>query len=145
MSASRLTLAREAFGRAPPLHGGGQGFESGRLLAGVAAIHVGQLDALPSHFLHRPGQLAHLRAVLLGGRGDAQSEQMSEGVDGSVQLRALLALGAIVAGSVVALGAGAQRAAVEDRRRCGSGALPWDRRSSVRRSCTIASKQPAAS
>src|SRR5918911_5655012 len=83
--------------------------------------------------------------LLLIGRGDAQGEQVSQSVDGRMHLRALLALGPVVARAVAAFGRRAQRAAVEDRRRRVGRATGSQPQSRTRRSWTIASKTPAAS
>jgi hypothetical protein len=45
-----------------------------RLLPGVAPIHVGQLHALASRFLHALDERLYLRPLLLGGRGALQGE-----------------------------------------------------------------------
>jgi hypothetical protein len=90
---------------------------SGGLVSCVALIHIGQLDALAGGLLRRLSETAYLLAILFVGRGDVGGEQVPERVHGNVELGAPLALGAVVAGTRPALGAGAQGAAVEDHRR----------------------------
>ena len=67
------------------------------LLSRVAPIHIRKFHAVACHLLHSLGQLAHLYAVLLGGRSHMQREQVPQRVHGGVHLRSLLALGPVVA------------------------------------------------
>ena len=70
----------------------------GRGFAGIALIDIGKLDLRMSDRLHGFGQLADLVAVLGIGRGHLQSEQVTERIDGQMDLRSTLSLGAVVAG-----------------------------------------------
>jgi len=88
-----------------------------RLLAGVALVHEGDLDALAGGGLNRGGELRGLGAVLLVRRRRMRRQEVAQRVDGHVQLRALPSLGAVPARAMPALGRGLQRAAVQDRRR----------------------------
>ena len=83
----------------------------------IALIDEGDLDILTGGRLHGFCKAADLGAIVRIGRRDVQSQEMAEGIDGGVDLRALLALGAVVAGPVAALGRGEQRSAVEHRGR----------------------------
>ena len=94
----------------------------GRLLTGVALIHVGQLDRLASGFLHGSRQDIHLGAVLGIGRGDVQREQVAQRVDSGMDLGAFAPLVPVVAGPSATLGCRWQRPAVQDRRRGLAGA-----------------------
>ena len=64
--------------------------------AGVALVHEGDLDVVTCGPLNGLGQVPDLGAVIGGGRGDVQREQMAQRVDGGVHLAALLALGPVV-------------------------------------------------
>ncbi len=48
---------------------------NGRSLAGVALVHIGQLDRAPGYLLKLLGQRGNLRAVALVGRGDGERQQ----------------------------------------------------------------------
>src|SRR5918993_4360010 len=85
----------------------------GRLLARVSLIDVGQLDVLPGRFLYLLGELLDLLSVVLVGRTDAQSEQVSQSVHRRMHLRALLVLVPVVAAPRAALGSRPQRARVQ--------------------------------
>jgi transposase len=89
----------------------------GRVGAGVALVDKGDFDALAGGGLDGAGEALDLRPVLFVRRGDVRRQELAERVDGEVQLRALLALGAVVACAVAAFGRRTQGAAVEDRRR----------------------------
>ena len=75
-----------------------------RPLPGVALIDIGEVDVIAGGGLDRLGELPDLGAVVgLGGR-DVQRQEVAERVDSQVDLRAFLALGAIVFGPLAALG-----------------------------------------
>jgi hypothetical protein len=61
----------------------------GRLVAGGALVNEGERDRLAGHRLDGLGQLGDLGAVPLIGRRHVQGEQVTEGVDRQVDLRAL--------------------------------------------------------
>src|SRR5215217_2058761 len=82
------------------------------LLARVSLIDVGQLDVLPGRFLYLLGELLELLSVVLVGRSDAQSDQVSQSVNRIMHFRALLVLVSIVAAPRAALGGRPQRARV---------------------------------
>src|SRR5919205_923509 len=90
----------------------------GRLVPGVALVHKRQLDVLAGHGLDGVRQVADLRSFLLAGGGHQHRQQITVRVHRRVQLSRIAALG------------------------CGG--RPWTNRTNTRRSCTIASKQPAA-
>jgi hypothetical protein len=67
-------------------------------------IDEGDLDARARGRLHGFGQLADLSPVIGIGWRDVQRQEVAERVHRHVQLRALLALGSVVAGPLAALG-----------------------------------------
>src|SRR5215216_2050168 len=89
----------------------------GRLLARVSLIDVGQLDVLPGRFLYLLGELLELLSVVLVGRSDAHSEQVSQSVHRRMHLRALLVLMSVVAAPRAALGGRPQSERVHYGRR----------------------------
>src|SRR5215217_7517656 len=89
----------------------------GRLLARVSLIDVGQLDVLSRRFLYLLGELLELLSVVLVGRSDAHSEQVSQSVHRRMHLRALLVFVSVVATPRAALGGRPQRARVHYGRR----------------------------
>ena len=76
----------------------------GRLLAGVALIDEGDLDARAGGRLHGLGQPGDLSAIIGISGCDMQRQEVAEGIHRHVQLRTLLALGSVVAGPLAALG-----------------------------------------
>ena len=121
----------------------GFGFLSG-LLTGVALFDPDQLDGVPDSGLDRVGERADLRPLLLTGRRHPQRQQVPQRVDRRVNLAAAGLLVPVVAGPVPALRAAAQLSPIQnDRGRIGSGSRLAASRSSVRRSRTMSSKQPA--
>src|SRR5215217_3367614 len=116
----------------------------GGLLARVSLIDVGQLDVLPGRFLYLLGELLELLSVVLVGRSDAQSEQVSQSVNRSMHFRALLVLVSIVAAPRAALGGRPQRARVHYGP-LGSEVLSFESRRSTRKSWIISSNTPALS
>ena len=85
-----------------------------RRLPCVALIDKGNVDVVSRDRLHRLGQTSDLGAIIGVGGRDVKREQVAKRVDGHVQLRALLAFGAVIAAARAAFGRGAQSAAVED-------------------------------
>jgi hypothetical protein len=73
-------------------------------LTGIALINEGHIDGLGGDVLDCLGQVGDLGAVALGGRGDMQRQQVAEGVDDRIHLRALPPLGAVPVGVMAALG-----------------------------------------
>jgi hypothetical protein len=63
----------------------------------VALIDEAHRHGVPGRFLHRLDQHRHLRPILLIGRRHHQGQQVAQRIDRHVDLRSLLALGAIVA------------------------------------------------
>jgi hypothetical protein len=88
----------------------------GRLLAGVALVDVGEIDGVTGGSLHGLRPTSDLGAVVGIGGGDVQGQEMAKRIDGQLDLRVFLALGAIVASSLATLGRGSQGLAVEDGR-----------------------------
>ena len=82
-------------------------------MIGIPLIDVRERHFLVADFLYRPGQLADLIPILLVGRGGVQREQVAQRI---VRL---------------------SRMAAE-----GCGVRPSTRRNSMRKSSTMASKQP---
>jgi hypothetical protein len=116
----------------------------GGLRTGIALVHEGDLDRLAGGLLEGLGQATDLGAVVGGGWGDVQRQQMAQRVDGRVDLAAPLALGSVVARSSPTLGV-ERSVRLSSTAAVGSGARPASRRSTTRRSCTIASKTSAVS
>jgi hypothetical protein len=85
-----------------------------RLRACIALIYVCDFDPLVGNSLHRLGELPHLAAFLLVGRGNQQGQQMTQGIHRHVHLAAFTALGPIVACPLPALGAGLQGSCIID-------------------------------
>ena len=92
-------------------------------LARIALVRKAHRHGLAGNFLHLPTQLAHLRLLLLVGRGDDHAQQLAQRIDGDVGLAALAPLGPIPAGAVPAFGRALQRAPVEHNGRRGGRSL----------------------
>jgi len=86
------------------------------LIARVALIRLHQLDRLACRTLHRLAQRLDLGALLLVGWGHRQGQQVAHRVHRHVDLRAHLALVAVVARTRSALTGTLQRAPVDHRR-----------------------------
>jgi hypothetical protein len=86
----------------------------GRLPAVISLVDIGQLHTYPGSLLRCLGHPSDLGTVAGTGRRHMQGQQVAQRVHRQVQLGALLALGAIVAGPLAALGRGAQGPAVQD-------------------------------
>ena len=76
----------------------------GRLLAVISLVDIGQLHACSGGRLHRLGHSSDLGTIAGTGRRHVQGQQVTQRVHRQVQLRALLALGAIVPGPLAAFG-----------------------------------------
>ncbi len=85
-----------------------------RVRSGVRLVDVGQLDRLARGLLDRRRQGRDLIAVLGVRRGDAQRQQVAEGVHGEVDLAALALLVPVGPAAAAALRGALHRAAVED-------------------------------
>ena len=79
--------------------------------ARVALVAKAHLHGLARDFLHPLAEFAHLRPLLLVGRGDDHAQQLAQRVDGDVGLAALAPFGPVVAGPVPALGRALQASA----------------------------------
>ena len=88
--------------------------------------------------------MTDLGTVQRVGWRDTQRQQVAEGVDRGMQLGALLPLGPVVARPGAALGVD-RKVRLSRMAALGSAARPSASRSTTRRSCAMASKQPAAS
>ncbi len=76
------------------------------LFARVALIRESNFHAVPGRLLNLFCQIGNLSAFLLIGRSDLQGQEVTEGVDRSMNLRSLLALISVVTGSFSTLGSG---------------------------------------
>ncbi len=92
----------------------------------------------------RPGPTDPRTPALALRRAYAQGEKVSQSVHRRMYLRALLALGYVVAAPRAALRSGAQSSRVEDGR-CRSGCPPSESRKRTPKSWTISSNTPALS
>ena len=93
----------------------------GWLLPAVALVDKGQFHRAARCLLHRCGQVGNLAPILGIGGGGMQRQQIPQGIDRGVELRALLALGAGIVSPCPTLRRRLQSAAVMDsrsRRRC---------------------------
>ena len=72
----------------------------GRFFSGVTLIDKSHFHLLARGLLHLFEQVSHLRALLLVGRRDFQSQQMTKGIDRRMHFASLFALIAIVASAV---------------------------------------------
>ncbi len=66
-------------------------------IAGVGLVHKGEFDRLTGGLLHGLSQFAHLRTILLIGRGEKPRQQIAQGIDGGMHFAAKAKLGAIIA------------------------------------------------
>src|SRR5271166_2626301 len=87
------------------------------LLPGVALIDECDLHALSGLRLNGLGDTADFGPIIRVGGRDMQSQKMAKRVDGQVELRSLLAFGAVISGASAALRRRAQGPAVDD---CGA-------------------------
>ncbi len=113
------------------------------LLPGVALIDEAHLHGLSGDLLDIRRRRLDLGAVASIGRGHVQHQQLPQRIDGGVNLGALLLLVPVVARAVPLSGV-LCRVALSIMTAVGWAARPTLQRRSARRSCTIASKQPAA-
>jgi hypothetical protein len=88
-----------------------------RSLARVASIYESQLHVVSGHLLDGCGQLAHLRSILLIGRGDLPRQQMAQGINGQMYFAAFASLGSIIACAMPTFWTRWQRPAIKDGRR----------------------------
>ena len=96
----------------------------GRDIAGIALVDVDQFDVLAGRVLDGLSQRLNLGAILFVGRGDLQRQQLAQGVDGQMELAALLPFVPVVPGSVSTLGCALHGLTIEDGgRRLGIAAL----------------------
>ena len=120
--------------------------------AGVVLVDISDLDLIAGDGLHGAGEPFHLAAILGAGRCPMKREQMTQRLDGHVDLRALLApfdvaqesLATVIAGALAALRRGAQGSAVDD----GGGGFGLAARGQSQHGAPIVHhrpKQPAAS
>src|SRR5271165_2250760 len=84
------------------------------LLPGVALIDECDLHALSGLRLNGLGDTADFGPIIRVGGRDMQSQKMAKRVDGQVELRSLLAFGAVISGASAALRGRAQGPAVGD-------------------------------
>jgi hypothetical protein len=116
----------------------------GGTLTGITLIDPGKLDCVVGNGLDGTREPLHLAAVFCASGCDMKRQQIAQRVDGHVDLRTLLALPTVIAGTLAALGRGTQRPTIDDCRGR-FGLTTAARRSTARRSSTSASKHPAAS
>lgn len=112
-------------------------------LAGVALIDIGQLDGAAGHLLHLFCERSDLGSVALVRSPDLQRQQVAQGVDRDVDLRAFAPFSFLVASPRSRLRGRLQRAAVKTE--VGWPFLPAHSRRINCTSATSASKQPTAS
>src|SRR5271165_6506267 len=84
------------------------------LLPDVALIDESDLHALSGLRLNSFGNTADFGPIIRVGGRDMQSQKMAKRVDGQVELRSLLAFGAVISGASAALRGRAQGPAVDD-------------------------------
>ena len=77
--------------------------------AGIALIDIGDVDVVAGDGLHGPREPLDLATILGVGWRHMKREQMAERIDRHMEFRALLALAAIIAGTLATLGRGTQR------------------------------------
>src|SRR6266700_4065436 len=75
-----------------------------RVIARVALVDESQFDMVACHFLDCGGQLAHLRSILLIGRGDMQGQQMPQSIHRDVNFSAFGPCGCIIGRAMSAFG-----------------------------------------
>lgn len=111
-------------------------------LTGVPLVHVGQRHRLPGRLLHGGRQVSDLGLVLVIGGRDMQGEQLTQRINGEVDLGALAPFGPIPARAIPAF----RRTLLRLSRimALGWGSRPSPMRISSRRSATIVSKTPAS-
>ena len=85
----------------------------GGALVGVALVDVDQLDMFAGGVQDGLGEGLDLSPILLVGWGDNQRQELAQGVDGQMELAALLPFVAVVARAVAALGRALHGLAVE--------------------------------
>ena len=83
-------------------------------LAGIALIHVREFNVMAGHLLEGLSQDFHLRPVLDIRRRHVEGQQVTQGIDGDMDLRSLPTLGPVVAGPRPTFRSGLQGAAIQN-------------------------------
>jgi len=85
----------------------------GDALTGIALVDIGDVDIVSIDCLHNAGELFDLATIFGVGGCHVKREQITQYVYRLVKLRPLLALTAVIASALPALGRGAQRSVID--------------------------------
>ena len=106
-------------------------------LAACAPVDIGNIDRVAGDGLHGACEPFDLAAFFGADRRNMKREQRTQRADCHVEFRSLPALATVIAGTLAALGGGAQHPTVDDSG-AGLGSAPAARRRTARRSSTRA-------